>query len=218
MMPLNISSFITGFTHFVFLGGLIGAFITIPTHVRAQDCSNPNGALGDVIFNESSDVFQGCSRSGWRGFNPPIDCTNTNTPGMACPDGAIYAGTHNGNRLYTTASDQTGAVWKTSNGSNDIAVDSSDDGLANSNQVPNSSTFPAFKACKDLAGGPWYLPSTNELQMMILNGGAIGGFSNGYYNSSTESSADYRAIRFYPTGAGINGFKNGTYSVRCVRR
>lgn len=50
-------------------------------------CINPVGATGEVLYNSSSDVFQGCTTNGWAAFNklnraPSSSCTlPTATPG-----------------------------------------------------------------------------------------------------------------------------------------
>ncbi len=200
---------------------IIGAFI--PVSATAQDCTGPNGNKGDILYNSTEVRFQGCTNRGWVAFHQGAQadpCTTTMTIGFACADGARYAGTHAGNRMYAAASDQnTSTTWKNSTGTNDINPDSSDDGLANTNQVPNSTTFRAFKFCKDL-GAAWYLPAYNELQVILLNGAAIGGFSSGWYWSSTELNNNNAYQRDYPSGSGSSTFKNENngYAVRCVRR
>ncbi len=139
--------------------------------------------------------------------------------GATCPEGGFkYAGTHNGNRLYTANTDHsTGIQWKTSGGTYDIATDSDDDGLANSNQIANSTTFPAFKLCKDIAGGTWYLPSRYELGMLYTNRAAIGSFVSAAYWSSTEAS--FNAIYWhFSNNMNSNTAKDSSFRVRCVRR
>lgn len=75
---------------------------------QAQDCTNPNGIKGDLLFNETYDVLQGCTARGWMAFHEPAipvpdPCTTTSTPGTLCADGVTkYAGTlsYDGTRLY----------------------------------------------------------------------------------------------------------------------
>lgn len=43
----------------------------------AQDCTNPDGARGTVLYNSDFGVYQGCTRQGWTSFHPP-----------SCPTGA----------------------------------------------------------------------------------------------------------------------------------
>jgi hypothetical protein len=128
--------------------------------------------------------------------------------------------------LYVTQSDQSNdSMWKTSTGTDDIVTDSSTDGQINDGQVPNSTTFPAFKLCKDLSNGgftDWYLPAKDELNLLWINHDVIGNFTTNYlgdYWSSTE---------YAPTTAWMHSFQNGSQyysinktspiSVRCVRR
>lgn len=199
--------------------------------VQAQDCSSPDGIKGDVIFNTTYDAFQGCTGHGWQAFHVPaatVDpCVTSSTPGTACLDGqTVYAGSWNGDRYYTTVADQgTNIRWKTSLGINDIATDSVVDGRANSNQVPNSTVFPAFKLCKDLTAGghtDWYLPAQNELSnVLYANRAAIGGifaFNTNYW-SSTESGTDYAIIFSESFGYAFSEMKTANnIKVRCVRR
>jgi|GEM_PF-6178835 hypothetical protein len=50
-------------------------------------CVNPAGVTGEVLYNSSSDAFQGCTTNGWAAFNklnrsPSTSCTHpTATPG-----------------------------------------------------------------------------------------------------------------------------------------
>ena len=86
----------------------------------AQDCSNPNGALGDITFNEPYDVFQGCTPTGWQSFHEAlkvplaVGCPN---PGNICTnDGTMYAGQYAGHKLYMTAVDAPGSyTWNDGN-------------------------------------------------------------------------------------------------------
>lgn len=78
----------------------------------------------------------------------------------------------------------------------------------------------AARLCADLVLGgytDWYLPSRDELQKLYINRSSIGGFTTGYYWSSSENSAtDAWYLNFYYGFAG-NSFKSNTYYVRAVR-
>ncbi len=154
------------------------------------------------------------------------NCVSGYGAGQIMPDGTIYVGPFGGYTLYAAPSDQsTGAAWKTGTGVNDIATDSSNDGLANSNQVPNSTTFPAFKLCKDLTYGghaDWYLPALNEVALLYTNL-RLGitnpyGLAMTYYTSSTEVNASQNNIFHMSNGATTGVTKTQGYTVRCVRR
>jgi hypothetical protein len=131
--------------------------------------------------------------------------------------------------LFIPPTDQgTTSSWKTSIGTDDIATDSTYDGKANSDQVPNSTTFPAFKLCKDLTTGghsDWYLPSQVELYYLwavsptIQAAGHITNFNaSTNYWSSTEYATDYAWGQLFANGIQYGYGKNTAFRVRCVRR
>ncbi len=170
-------------------------------------CTGPVGALGDMIFNQTHDSFQGCTTRGWMVFHEPdmpVDpCTVSNVVGTACTDGqTVYAGTWNSNRYYTTVADQTAgltAYYGTYNATLGVNAQSADDGFLNTNtalttiEANPSSGFcgdqfnppdcmpNAHALCKGLRttlGGDWYLPAMNELiNVLYTNRVAINGFS-----------------------------------------
>jgi hypothetical protein len=82
----------------------------------------------------------------------------------------------------------------------------------------------AARICGDLVLGgysDWYLPSIDELNMLYINRGAIGGSWNDGYWSSTEAGS-YGARLFYFQFGGNNGYantlnKDNGFSVRAVR-
>ncbi len=39
---------------------------------QAQQCSNPSGYAGTIVYNASLDVFQGCTLHGWIALSPPV--------------------------------------------------------------------------------------------------------------------------------------------------
>jgi hypothetical protein len=70
------------------------------------------------------------------------------------------------------------------------------------------------------AGGgyhDWYLPSKDELNKLYLNKVAIGGFTDGGYWSSTESSINLVVGQNFSNGYQYNGDKDYSYCVRAVR-
>ena len=75
----------------------------------------------------------------------------------------------------------------------------------------------ARKACAKLGDG-WSLPTIMELRLLYQNQVKIGGFSNSYYWSSTETGVE-NAWR-HNFGFGMSGFiadKGNKYFVRAVR-
>ncbi len=88
----------------------------------------------------------------------------------------------------------------------------------------NSGGASAAKICRDYHGGnksDWFLPSKDELNEIWVNLGAngIGGFTTGYYWSSSEDIANPNNA--WDQGFGIgnqtNGIKTSNNSVRAVR-
>ncbi|MEI8142323.1 MAG: LamG-like jellyroll fold domain-containing protein [Chitinophagia bacterium] len=100
--------------------------------------------------------------------------------------------------LIAAISDQsTGIMWSNNRirsitGANGTAIGT---GLANTNTIIASQGAVATSYAAGLArayngGGynDWYLPSKNELNKLYLNKTVIGGFSSGYYFSSSEET------------------------------
>lgn len=86
----------------------------------------------------------------------------------------------------------------------------------------------AAKVCADYSWwdnengyyGDWYLPSLMELNLLYLQKDVIGGFSSGFYWSSTEQIAPghyYAWGKDFDTGGLIGANKLATYKVRAIR-
>jgi hypothetical protein len=63
----------------------------------------------------------------------------------------------------------------------------------------------------------WYLPSKDELNKLYLNKGAIGGFTNGYYLSSSEFNSQDSWIQFFLNGIQSSYYKDYPTYVRAIR-
>ncbi len=63
----------------------------------------------------------------------------------------------------------------------------------------------------------WYLPSKDELNKLYLNRTAVGGFSPGYYWSSSENVSDKAWSQSFATGPQDHLNKNNSFRVRAVR-
>lgn len=204
-------------------------------------CTDPDGVPGDLIYNGTYDVFQGCTKRGWTAFHlpksPPPECSAI---GDLCLDGTILAGVHptTSENIFIPPTDQEdpgtsgvfGMNWKNTSGANDINPDSSNDGRANhTNRLGSITNFPAFLACQNLSFGghtDWYLPSTNEAGVLYTNRATIEGkghitnFVSGDYWTSTETNNSTAYTRLFSFGGGQWPYpKNvSTPRVRCIRR
>ena len=215
------------------------AFGALNPGAGGSGCNAPAGIAGDLMYNSTHHVLQYCDGDDWKavggtvvessgsGLSGPSGCANI---GDLCADGTVFAGYHpiTQEHLFIPTTDQgTTSVWKTSTGVNDIATDSFIDGRANTNQVANSATFPAFKLCKDLATGghsDWYLPSRAELDYLynmraaLVAAGNITDFQNVNYWSSTEYSTTNAWFQYFADGSVGSLNKTNVFRVRCVRR
>lgn len=194
---------------------------------------------GAIRYNSATSTAEFCDGASWvaPGCTPDPACPNV---GDVCDDGNAgndpdpkFAGflSYNDSNsvdagkckaLYVTQANQsTSSKWKTSTGNDDIASDSIEDGKLNDGQVPNSSTFPAFKLCKDLTDGgytDWYLPARTELDLLWINQSAIGGFSSSIYWTSWEGTNSVSWEQNMFDGKWNTQTKTNSYYVRCVRR
>ena len=208
--------------------GGIGACVDDDTTLCALETSRASNDPEFTASNIANGVnILGVTGTLTGGLSGPAGCA---TIGALCADGTVFAGYHpiTQEHLFIPTTDQgTTSMWKTSTGVNDIATDSTNDGESNTNQVANSTTFPAFKLCKDLATGgysDWYLPSQVELYYLwsvrttIEAGGNITNFQNATYWSSTEFGTNGAWGQGFTNGNQYSNLKNNALRVRCVRR
>ncbi|NCC20950.1 MAG: DUF1566 domain-containing protein [Alphaproteobacteria bacterium] len=161
--------------------------------------------------------------------------------GNVCEDGTVYAGfSPDGNvPMFTTPADQSsGAAWGTynfptgststitgaTNTADIYAHVSNGDGLYNPG---DGTTSNAFVVCAELGAyrhSDWYVPALDELEVLVTNRSAIGGFDTtsgypvSYYWSSSESSGDVAQRWDFGTPWPGTNNKNIMLSVRCVRK
>lgn len=221
--------------------------------IPGYDSRTCTGSIsGAIRYNSASSCVEFCNGSGWTcpgnpsGSSiichaPPL-CPNI---GDVCDDGdagtpndPLFAGfmVYNDPNsadvgkckpLFVSNNNQsTSSRWKTSHGANDIAIDSWEDGRINDSQIANSTTFPAFKLCKDLTHGgftDWYLPAQDELHLLwknraAINANAAGNFTTSDYWSSTELNLEGAKDLRFSDGLQWEWTKTSYYDVRCVRR
>lgn len=211
----------------------------------AQDCSNPNGVIGEVIYNGDSDVVQGCTASaGWiafhgdTGYSPgPTGCPSI---GDTCDDGSYFIGDIGAGSVYATNEgfeslqywNDGNTNWSLTNVTNptDGAANTATLVTADSDQVTGG-TQPHDAAiyCDGLSAhghSDWYLPARDELNLFWNSGAPVanvdesGSFPDGWYWSSTEvETFENRAYdqNFNDGSTPFNG-KSNAQAVRCVRK
>ena len=125
--------------------------------------------------------------------------------------------------IAATADQSTGIAWSnitsTSVGTTGIALGT---GQANTTAIVGQAgcTSGAAKLCDDLTEGgynDWFLPSRDELNKLYINKGAIGGFADYYYWSSSEYYAANAWDQFFLNGGQGYGNKDDLVRVRAVR-
>lgn len=138
--------------------------------------------------------------------------------------GGLYLGIFSTYHLIvSTYNYETSKQWKTTTNFTS-GTTSTDDGLANTNAM-NNTTHPAAYYCAttmDGVGGvsDWYLPAKNELNMVYASGGVVGGFCRSNYWSSTEYDGSSSWCQNFSDGTQNSSYDNKTltYYVRPVRR
>ncbi len=106
-----------------------------------------------------------------------------------------------------------GIVWCSGNYTNTDAKDTAlGTGKLNTARIIASQHTGNYAAniCVTVAlgdSGGWYLPSLDELNKLYINQAAIGGFSNAYYWSSTEDTAEQAWLIDFSSGYFDSGYK-----------
>jgi len=159
-------------------------------------CVNPTASKGEVIFNETYDVLQGCTARGWMAFHepaPPDPCALSPSPGDVCADGTIYAGlSPDGNvAMYTTPADAGLFTWNDDGLAGDaidtpmvncvsteVSCRSGEDNTAllitedSDSALAGIQPHNAAHHCSDLVAhghSDWYLPAIEELGILFDN-------------------------------------------------
>jgi hypothetical protein len=184
---------------------------TIQSNVAAGSYSSTiSGLNSSTTYHAKSFIVNKAGTS----YGPAISFTTTSPPIIA---GSLYQGgviayvlqsgdpgydasTPHG--LIAAISDQSsGIMWSNNRirsitGANGTAIGT---GLTNTNTIIASQGAVATSYAAGLArayngGGynDWYLPSKNELNKLYLNKTVIGGFSSGYYFSSSEETNQWK--------------------------
>lgn len=224
--------------------------LAVPATAQAA-CITPAGDEAKIVFNTTSKQFQYCDGTNWIAMHsPPPSSAPTGCPtiGNVCSDGSVYAGlSPDGNvPMYTTPADAGLFTWN--DGSTnwvDTAIQncisftpgsqaSCRTGEANTTLLvglgttPSPAPYVAARHCDALVSHgrtDWYLPAQDELNVLMVNRVAIGGFNvsgsfpTGWYWSSSEDIFNYNARnQSFSDGSHDSSHKNEAIAVRCVRK
>jgi hypothetical protein len=201
--------------HMLACGAALVLFLA--PQAAAQICTNPYGNPGDLFYNSSFDVFQGCTQGvGWvalheaTGYAAPTNCPSI---GDTCDDGSIYAGlSPDGNvAMYTTPADAASTYTWNDGTTNytDMSMANCTDGTpgtASSCQTGEANTallvglsgsgtpapYDAAEYCDGLSAhgyDDWYLPAQDELNVLYTNKNT--GDLNGTFNETGSLPAGY---------------------------
>ncbi len=95
-------------------------------------------------------------------------------------------------------------------------------GLENTNKIiasqGNTGSY-AAKICRDYTVGgytDWFLPSKDELNKLVINKSYIGGFTSGYYWSSSEAAYNFARIQKYNGTFAISS-KSSSFYIMAIR-
>lgn len=126
--------------------------------------------------------------------------------------------------LVAAASDQSGGIpWSNGSMLTTFAYSTSlGSGKVNTDTIVASfgAGNYAAKLCSDLTlngYNDWYLPSLGELDLMYTNKAVIGGFTNNYYWSSSESPNNSAWQTHFGDGHNNYNLRTSIYPVRAIR-
>lgn len=170
-------------------------------------------------------VTIGSATAGFSVRTAPPEACETGALGSVCSDGAVYAGTVNGYKIFAAPSSNTGVLLKSAA---TVTMGSiSMDGLVNhhATTLAGIANHPAAQACA--ARGPeWVVPSWDELTTMYTNRASapagtyiLSGTTASRYWSSTEFTTDPRrgTYRNFDAGGTGDALKTAAYNVHCIR-
>lgn len=170
-------------------------------------------------------VTIGSATAGFSVRTAPPEACETGAVGSVCSDGAVYAGTANGNKIFVAPASETGTyAYMTSNNAS-LGMDTQD-GLQNAwaASIDGISKYPAAQACA-ARGSEWILPSEAEMTVMRTNRASMpsGTFSyaSAWYWTSTERAGDsyvgYANTSYLSSTNTSYGQKTTANRVHCIR-
>lgn len=190
----------------------------------ANACTNPAGTPGDIMYNQTSGAFQGCTAAGWKVFYGAVDpCAGTPSVGTVCANGSVFAGNLSGTNRFITPADNgnvAGDFWGCS-GANIPAANSASDGETNTAQIMVTCPAAVASICSNLVAhgnDDWYLPAPSEYGLLYTGRVALNMDSGFSYWSSQNSSAS-NAIRYrFSDATTFAALKNTQFFIRCMRK
>ena len=181
-------------------------------------------AAGLTIFNTSKNGNETYNGTSWVG--------NTHYIGESYGGGVVfYVYDYGQHGLIASTADQSAGIrWFGGSFTNTRArADGPGAGLKNTpiiigNQGPVDGAAFAATVCNEysvMVGGvnygDWYLPSKYELNLLYLQKSLVGGFTTGYYWSSTENSAGNAWDQSFLFGTQLTSNKDDIDHVRAIR-
>lgn len=140
-------------------------------------------------------------------------------------DPGYVAGEHHG-LIAATANQSEGIIWAIAAYQNTEVtgtLSTIGSGSVNTDKIivqnGEDSTYAAGLARAYNGGGysDWFLPSKDELEKLYINRGAIDGFADNYYWSSSEYDADDAWYQYFSNGDQDYCYKSNYLRVRAVR-
>jgi hypothetical protein len=170
-------------------------------------------------------VTIGSATAGFSVRTAPPEACETGAIGSVCSDGAVYAGSVNGYKIFSAPSSTASFPLKSTG---TVTMGSiAGDGLLNhhATTLAGLSLHPAAEACAAM-GPEWVLPSLPELQQMYATRNSapsgtytLSGSTASRLWSSTEHSADPRRGQYvdFSSGSTANVLKTSSYKAHCIR-
>jgi len=184
-----------------------GFFLNAGLHAIKWESISPNVNIDAIRFSKNDENFNGSVGDSYQGgIVAYIDETGKHGLIAASVDQSAGIQWYNGSSIMTGA---FGTALGTGKSNTTRIVQAQGEGGY------------AAKLCDDLVlngYSDWFLPSKDELNILYQNRNAIGGFSSGYYWSSSEGSSSYAWHQNFDDGIqNIIYLKSYAYRVRAVR-
>lgn len=161
-------------------------------------------------------------------------CVGTSTAGTACNGGTKYAGGLSGTDFMVTpggctdsptpacanTTDSLTKTWGSTGVAHGTTSTTNGEGNTATLDAGWSNTLAAKYCASMIYGGydDWFLPATNELNLLYTNRAAIGAFAANKYWSSTHVANNTATSQNLSTGVTAADTKTGALYVRCLRK